>query len=90
MFEELIMVVELDNPQTEAPHNPQMVPVEEVQMVPVEEVQMVPVEEVQPSEEKLAWQKDKEEFMISYNLTDATITQEMKEIMIATIGQEPA
>lgn len=83
MFEELIMVVELDNPQTEAPHNPQMVPVEEVQ--PSEEV-----EEVQPSEEKLAWQKDKEEFMISYNLTDATITQEMKEIMIATIGQEPA
>ena len=82
MFEELIMVVELDNPQTEAPHNPQM--------VPVEEVQMVPVEEVQPSEEKLAWQKAKEEFMISYNLTDATITQEMKEIMIATIGQEPA
>ncbi len=82
MFEELIMVVELDNPQTEAPHNPQM--------VPVEEVQMVPVEEVQPSEEKLAWQKAKEEFIISYNLTDATITQEMKEIMIATIGQEPA
>ena len=82
MFEELIMVVELDNPQTEAPHNPQM--------VQVEEVQMVPVEEVQPSEEKLAWQKAKEEFMISYNLTDATITQEMKEIMIATIGQEPA
>lgn len=77
MFEELIMVVELDNPQTEAPHNPQMVPVEEV-------------EEVQPAEEKLAWQKAKEEFMISYNLTDATITQEMKEIMIATIGQEPA
>ena len=74
MFEELIMVVELDNPQTEAPHNPQM----------------VPVEEVQPSEEKLAWQKAKEEFMSSYNLTDATITQEMKEIMIATIGQEPA
>ena len=74
MFEELIMVVELDNPQTEAPHNPQM----------------VPVEEVQPTEEKLAWQKDKEDFMISYNLTDATITQEMKEIMIATIGQEPA
>lgn len=74
MFEELIMVVELDNPQTEAPHNPQM----------------VPVEEVQPAEEKLAWQKAKEEFMISYNLTDATITQEMKEIMIATIGQEPA
>ena len=74
MFEELIMVVELDNPQTEAPHNPQM----------------VPVEEVQPSEEKLAWQKAKEEFMISYNLTDAIITQEMKEIMIATIGQEPA
>ena len=74
MFEELIMVVELDNPQTEAPHNPQM----------------VPVEEVQPSEEKLAWQKAKEEFMILYNLTDATITQEMKEIMIATIGQEPA
>ena len=74
MFEELIMVVELDNPQTEAPHNPQM----------------VPVEEVQPSEEKLAWQKTKEEFMISYNLTDATITQDMKEIMIATIGQEPA
>ena len=68
------MVVELDNPQTEAPHNPQM----------------VPVEEVQPSEEKLAWQKAKEEFMISYNLTDAIITQEMKEIMIATIGQEPA
>ena len=87
MFEELIMVVELDNPQTEAPHNPQMVPVEEVQ--PSEE-QMVPVEEVQPSEEKLAWQKAKEEFIISYNLTDATITQEMKEIMIATIGQEPA
>ena len=82
MFEELIMVVELDNPQTEAPHNPQM--------VQVEEVQMVPVEEVQPSEEKLAWQKAKEEFMISYNLTDAIITQEMKEIMIATIGQEPA
>ena len=74
MFEELIMVVELDNPQIEAPHNPQM----------------VPVEEVQPSEEKLAWQKAKEEFMISYNLTDATITQEMKEIMLATIGQEPA
>ena len=74
MFEELIMVVGLDNPQTEAPHNPQM----------------VPVEEVQPSEEKLAWQKAKEEFMISYNLTGATITQEMKEIMIATIGQEPA
>ena len=74
MFEELIMVVELDNPQTEAPHNPQM----------------VPVEEVQPSEEKLAWQKSKEEFMISYNLTDAIITQEMKEIMIATIGQDPA
>ena len=74
MFEELIMVVDLENPQTEAPHNPQM----------------VPVEEVQPSEEKLAWQKTKEEFMISYNLTDATITQEMKEIMIATIGQEPA
>ena len=74
MFEELIMVVELDNPQTEAPHNPQM----------------VPVEEVQPSEEKLAWQKAKEEFMISYNLTNATITQDMKEIMIATIGQEPA
>lgn len=74
MFEELIMVVELDNPQTEAPHNPQM----------------VPVEEVQPSEEKLAWQKAKEEFIISYNLTDAIITQEMKEIMIATIGQEPA
>ena len=74
MFEELIMVVELDNPQTEAPHNPQM----------------VPVEEVQPSEEKLAWQKAKEEFMISYNLTEATITQDMKEIMIATIGQEPA
>ena len=82
MFEELIMVVELYNPQTEAPHNPQM--------VQVEEVQMVPVEEVQPSEEKLAWQKAKEEFMISYNLTDATITQDMKEIMIATIGQEPA
>ena len=74
MFEELIMVVDLENPQTEAPHNPQM----------------VPVEEVQPSEEKLAWQKAKEEFMISYNLTDATITQDMKEIMIATIGQEPA
>ena len=74
MFEELIMVVELDNPQTEAPHNPQM----------------VPVEEVQPSEEKLAWQKAKEEFMISYNLTEATITRDMKEIMIATIGQEPA
>ena len=74
MFEELIMVVELDNPQTEAPHNPQM----------------VPVEEVQPSEEKLAWQKAKEEFMISYKLTNATITQDMKEIMIATIGQEPA
>lgn len=74
MFEELIMVVELDNPQTEAPHNPQM----------------VPVEEVQPSEEKLAWQKAKEEFMISYNLTDTIITQDMKEIMIATIGQEPA
>ena len=74
MFEELIMVVDLENPQTEAPHNPQM----------------VPVEEVQPSEEKLAWQKTKEEFMISYNLTDATITQDMKEIMIATIGQEPA
>ena len=68
------MVVELDNPQTEAPHNPQM----------------VPVEEVQPSEEKLAWQKAKEEFMISYNLTDTIITQDMKEIMIATIGQEPA
>ena len=68
------MVVELDNPQTEAPHNPQM----------------VPVEEVQPSEEKLAWQKAKEEFMISYNLTEATITRDMKEIMIATIGQEPA
>ena len=74
MFEELIMVVELDNPQTEAPHNPQM----------------VPVEEVQPSEEKLAWQKAKEEFMISYNLTDETITPDMKEIMLATIGQEPA
>lgn len=74
MFEELIMVVELDNPQTEAPHNPQM----------------VPVEEVQPSEEKLAWQKAKEEFMISYNLTDATLTQDMKEILIATIGQETA
>ena len=74
MFEELIMVVELDNPQTEAPHNPQM----------------VPVEEVQPSEEKLAWQKAKEEFMISYNLTDTIITQDMKEIMIATIGQELA
>lgn len=73
MFEELIMVVELDNPQTEAPHNPQM----------------VPVEEVQPSEEKLAWQKAKEEFMISYNLTDETITPDMKEIMLATIGQEP-
>ena len=67
------MVVELDNPQTEAPHNPQM----------------VPVEEVQPSEEKLAWQKAKEEFMISYNLTDETITPDMKEIMLATIGQEP-
>lgn len=74
MFEELSMVVELDNPQTEAPHNPQM----------------VPVEEVQPSEEKLAWQKAKEEFMISYNLTDATLTQDMKEILIATIGQETA
>ena len=74
MFEELIMVVDLENPQTEAPHNPQM----------------VPVEEVQPSEEKLAWQKAKEEFMISYNLTDAIITQDMREIMIATIGQEPA
>ena len=73
MFEELIMVVELDNPQTEAPHNPQM----------------VPVEEVQPSEEKLAWQKAKEEFMASYSLTDATITPDMKEIMLATIGQEP-
>ena len=82
MFEELIMVVELDNPQTEAPHNPQM--------VPVEEVQMVPVEEVQPSEEKLAWIKAKEEFMASYSLTDETITPDMKEIMLATIGQEPA
>lgn len=74
MFEELIMVVELDNPQTEAPHNPQM----------------VPVEEVQPSEEKLAWIKAKEEFMASYSLTDETITPDMKEIMLATIGQEPA
>ena len=68
------MVVELDNPQTEAPHNPQM----------------VPVEEVQPSEEKLAWIKAKEEFMASYSLTDETITPDMKEIMLATIGQEPA
>ena len=74
MFEESNMVVELDNPQTEAPHNPQM----------------VPVEEVQPSEEKLAWIKAKEEFMASYSLTDETITPDMKEIMLATIGQEPA
>ena len=74
MFEELIMVVELDNPQTEAPHNPQM----------------VPVEEEQPSEEKLAWIKAKEEFMASYSLTDETITPDMEEIMLATIGQEPA
>ena len=74
MFEELIMVVELDNPQTAAPHNPQM----------------VPVEEVKPSVEKLAWLKAKEEFMTSYNLTDETITPDMKEIMLATIGQEPA
>lgn len=74
MFEELIMVVELDNPQTAAPHKPQM----------------VPVEEVKPSAEKLAWLKAKEEFMASYSLTDETITPDMKEIMLATIGQEPA